>query len=95
MLANAGTLIPVPLINNDVAFSGYSRLASLMWAALHPALLNLNLPLHVIFRAIGGVRNPIMSVLRIVAFTPLLIRLRVSKLGVVADLRKFTYRIKV
>lgn len=94
MLANACTLIPVPLINNDVAFSGYSRLASLMWATLCPTLLHESLPrLNMIFRAIGGVRNPVMSTLRIVAFSPLLLRLRLSKRGVVAELRKLTNRI--
>jgi len=95
MLANARTVIPVPLVNNGVAFSGYSRLASLMWTSLSPALLVPSFPqLVMILRAIGGVRNPIMSTLRLIAFSPLLIQSRFSKFGVVADFRKMTRKFR-
>lgn len=95
MLANARTVIPVPLINSEVAFSGYSRLASLMWTSLCPSLLNQSLPkLKMIFLAIGGVRQPIMSILRIIIFSPLLLRSRFSRLGVLADMRNLTRRFR-
>jgi len=91
MLANARTVIPVPLVNNEVAFSGYSRLASLMWASLRPSLLKTDVSqLGLVLRAIGGVRNPIMSALRLVAFSPLLLKSRISGFGVIAEMRKLT-----
>ena len=95
MLANGRTVIPVPLVNNGVAFSGYSRLASLMWMSLSRSLLVPSFPqLFMIVRAIGGVRNPIMSMLRLIAFSPLLIQSRFSKFGVVADFRKMTQKFR-
>jgi hypothetical protein len=88
MLANARTVIPVPLVNNEVAFSGYSRLASLMWASLRPSLLKTDVSqLGLVLRAIGGVRNPVMSILRMVAFSPLVFQSRLSRFGVIAEMR--------
>lgn len=88
MLANARTIIPVPLVNNEVAFSGYSRLASLIWASLRPSLLKTDVSqLGLVLRAIGGVRNPVMSILRMVAFSPLVFQSRLSRFGVIAEMR--------
>jgi hypothetical protein len=96
MLANGRVVIPVPLANNRVAFSGYSRLASLIWVSIRPSLLLSSLSLtrlsqlKLTLQAIGGVRGPLMSILRLVAFSPLLLQCRFSRFGVIADLRKVT-----
>jgi hypothetical protein len=91
MLANARTILPVPLINDRVAFSGFSRLASLMWSSLSPSKLGIGLAnLILVIYAITGVRNPVVVILRLIAFTPLILQSRFSGIGVVAELRKLT-----